>query len=468
MTITVKDISREYGAENPALEVEYTGFKNEETKDVLTGELVLIYDESINVETAVGSYSGKTTASGLSSDNYDITFVPGNVTVTKIGVKASAGTSRSSYLTVKLDKAVPGLTANNFVVKNGDKNIALTEVTASSDNKTYTLKGSFSTSVTYTVGISLEGTESDATHEIISEALSIKPSSGSTGSGGGGGGSVATTYTVTFETNGGNKIDSVKVSKNGILSKPTEPTKEGFDFDGWYTDKALKTAYDFSAKVTKNFTLYAKWTEKQNESDKPTEPVEPTEPTTPEWKNPFTDVSENDWFFESVKYANENGLMGGTTNTTFAPNEPLTRGMLVAILYRAEGEPAVNKSIQFSDVDANVYYASAVVWAQQNGIVNGVTENEFAPENNITREQIAAIMFRFAKYKGYDVSVGESTNILSYTDFDEISKYAISAMQYAVGSGLMKGKTETTINPLDNATRAEIAAILQRFLEANK
>ena len=466
LTVTVKDVTREYGAENPALEAEYEGFKNEETADVLTGELVLIYDESINAETAVGSYIGKTTASGLSSDNYDITFVPGNVTVTKIGVKASAGTSRSSYLTVKLDKAVPGLTANNFVVRSGDENIALTEVTASSDNKTYTLKGSFSTSVTYTVGISLEGTESDATHEIISEALSIKPSSGSTGGGGGGGGgSVATTYTVTFETNGGNKIDSVKVSKNGILSKPTEPTKEGFDFDGWYTDKALKTVYDFDTKVSKSFTLYAKWTEKVAEPDKPTEP---TEPTAPEWKNPFTDVSENDWFFESVKYANENGLMGGTTNTSFAPNEPLTRGMLVTILYRADGEPAVNKSIPFSDVAADAYYANATIWAQQNGIVNGVTENAFAPDDNITREQIAAIMFRYAKYKGYDVSVGESTNILSYTDAESISEYAITAMQYAVGSGLMKGKTESTINPKDVATRAEIAAILQRFLEANK
>ena len=110
----------------------------------------------------------------------------------------------------------------------------------------------------------------------------------------------------------------------------------------------------------------------------------------------------------------------------------------------------------------------SAVWAQQNGIVKGVSETEFAPNDNITREQIAAIMFRYAKYKGYDVSVGESTNILSYTDAESISEYAISAMQYVVGSGLMKGKTETTINPQDNATRAEIAAILQRFLEANK
>ena len=294
--------------------------------------------------------------------------------------------------------------------------------------------------------------------------VTVKRSSSSSG----GGGSVATTYTVTFETNGGSKVNSIKVAKNNAVTEPTAPTKDGYTLAGWYSDKELKTAYDFSAKVTKSFTLYAKWTEKVAEPDKPTEPVEPTEPTAPEWENPFTDVKKSDWFYTNVEYAVNNKLMNGTTATTFAPNEPLTRGMLVAILYRAEGEPAVNKSIPFSDVDTNAYYANAVIWAQQNGIVNGVTENDFAPDSNITREQIAAIMFRYAKYKGYDVSVGESTNILSYADAESISEYAIFAMQYAVGSGLMKGKTEISINPEDFATRAEIAAILQRFLEANK
>ena len=274
-----------------------------------------------------------------------------------------------------------------------------------------------------------------------------------------------TRYTVSFETNGGSKVSSKTVTRNTAVSEPTAPTKDGYTFDGWYSDKALKTAYDFSAKVTKSFTLYAKWTEKATEPDKPTDPVEPT---APEWKNPFTDVKKSDWFYTNVEYAVNNKLMNGTTATTFAPSENLTRAMLIAILYRAEGEPAVNKSIPFSDVAVNAYYANAVIWAQQNGIVNGVTENEFAPDDNITREQIAAIMFRFAKYKGYDVSVGESTNILSYTDARDVSEYTVSAMQYAVGSGLMNGKTESTINPLDNATRAEIAAILQRFIEANK
>ena len=211
------------------------------------------------------------------------------------------------------------------------------------------------------------------------------------------------------------------------------------------------TKYDFEAIVNSNITLYAKWTEEKSE-----------------WSNPFDDVNETDWFYGDVAYANRLKLMNGTSETAFSPNEPLTRAMLVAILYRSEGEPQIEASEAFADVDAGVYYADAVSWAKQNGIVNGVTETEFDPDANITREQIAAIMHRYAQYKGYDVSVGEDTNILSFTDFDSISEYAVAPLQYAVGSGLMKGKSETTINPADNATRAEIAAVLRRFIEGNK
>ncbi len=464
LTVTVKNVSREYGAENPTLEAEYTGFKNEEnenTENIFTGELVLAYDESINAETAVGVYENKTTASGIEAANYDITFVQGKVTITKIPVTASAGTSRSSYLTVKFDKAVEGIT---FTVTDGTNPVEITEVTASSDNKTYTLKGSFSTSVTYTVTPAL----TSETHEITSEALSIKPSSGGSSGGGGGGSSAPTTYTVKFETNGGSEIDSVKITKNNTVSEPTEPTKDGYTFDGWYTDKELTKAYDFDTKVTKAITLYAKWTEnKVDDTDDKTDDKTDT-PDTPVWENPFTDVNADDWYYENVEYAVENGLFNGTTETTFAPNGIITRAMMVTVLYRAEGEPTVTGTATFEDVDSNAYYAKAVVWGQQNGIIKGYSETEFAPDQNITREQIAAIMHRYAQYKGYDVSVGENTNILSYDDFDSISEYAIASMQYACGSGLMKGKTTSTLNPKDNATRAEIAAILHRFIEANK
>ncbi len=181
----------------------------------------------------------------------------------------------------------------------------------------------------------------------------------------------------------------------------------------------------------------------------------------------FDDVNKSDWYYSVITNVVERKLMNGISDTNFAPDNLLTRGMLVTILYRNEGEPATDMNSPFADVDGEAYYANAVSWAEYNGIVYGVNDDEFSPDSNITREQIAAIFHRYAKYKGYDTKVGDNTNILSYEDFDKISEYAINAVQYAVGSGLMNGKTESTLNPLDYATRAETAAILCRFTENN-
>ena len=133
----------------------------------------------------------------------------------------------------------------------------------------------------------------------------------------------------------------------------------------------------------------------------------------------------------------------------------------------AEGEPEVDATNSFEDIEDNAWYEKAVLWAKLNGIVNGVTENEFAPNIDITREQIATIMHRYAMYKGDDVESGENTNILSYDDSDSISDYAKASLQWANGIGLINGKTESTLNPLDNATRAEAATIFYRFVKAN-
>ncbi|MGN1121948.1 MAG: choice-of-anchor I family protein, partial [Eubacteriales bacterium] len=184
--------------------------------------------------------------------------------------------------------------------------------------------------------------------------------------------------------------------------------------------------------------------------------------------NFFADVSADAYYYDAVLWVVKNGITDGTSDTTFSPDALCTRAQLVTFLWRAAGSPTSQAyENPFADVMSDAYYYDAVAWAKQNGIVNGVTENAFAPDDNITREQIAAIMLRYAKYKNCDVRVGENTNILSYTDAESVSAYAIPAVQYAVGSGLMKGKSETTINPLDYATRAEIATILQRFFEAN-
>jgi len=212
--------------------------------------------------------------------------------------------------------------------------------------------------------------------------------------------------------------------------------------------------------TTEDTILYAKW-EKHDD-----EPQGTDTHNCPSLA--FDDLDITQWYHLDTDYVIENGIFKGVTENEFAPNDKLTRAMLVTVLYRVESEPATNRSIPFADIDMGAYYANAVVWAQQHGIVKGVSETEFAPNDNITREQIAAIMHRYAQYKGIDVSVGENTNILSYDDFADISEYAIASMQYAVGSGLIKGKTESTLNPKDNATRAEIAAILHRFIEANK
>ena len=187
-----------------------------------------------------------------------------------------------------------------------------------------------------------------------------------------------------------------------------------------------------------------------------------------EWENPFTDVKDTDWFYDTVKYVNQNGIINGMTADTFAPGTTLTRAMLVTILYRAEGSPEVESDSKFSDVKASEWFGAPVIWAAENGIVNGVSEAEFAPNNAITREQIAAIMYRYAQAKEYDVAIAKVTVIDGYEDVSSVSSWAVDAIKYTVGTGIMKGKTETTINPQDKATRAEAATVVMRFIEGNK
>lgn len=265
-------------------------------------------------------------------------------------------------------------------------------------------------------------------------------------SGGGGGG--APSYTVKFELNGAQTIANKVVTRGNILQKPEEPKKDGYTFGGWFTDKELTNEYDFESKVTKSFTLYAKWIEGAQNA-----------------VNRFDDVKADDWFAEAVEFVSKNKLMNGVSENIFAPYDNLSRAMLVTVLYRMEKEPEVSAESKFSDVKEGSYYEKAVVWAQENNIVNGYSDTLFMPDEDITREQIATIMYRYVVSKNADVTVGENTNILSYDDFADVSEFAVSAMQYAVGSELIKGKSETTLNPKDNATRAELAQIFFNMLK---
>ena len=178
---------------------------------------------------------------------------------------------------------------------------------------------------------------------------------------------------------------------------------------------------------------------------------------------PFTDVTEGDWFYDAVRYAYETGLMDGVGDNLFAPNSQTTRAQLVTILYRLEGEPEVSGTSGFTDVEAGTWYTDAVAWAAANGIVNGVSETEFAPGKDITREQLATILFRYAEAKGYDVSA--RADLSAYTDADQIQSYAAESVAWAVAEGLIQGFEDNTLRPAGNATRAQIATILMRFCE---
>ncbi|MGI6497972.1 MAG: S-layer homology domain-containing protein [Oscillospiraceae bacterium] len=179
---------------------------------------------------------------------------------------------------------------------------------------------------------------------------------------------------------------------------------------------------------------------------------------------PFTDTPDTAWYYEDTVYAYVNGLFAGTTDTTFSPDLPMTRGMLVTVLWRMEGSPAVTDAANFSDVDHGVWYTDAVSWAAANDIVVGYGNDKFGPNDPVTREQMAAILYRYAQCKGYDISVGEDTNILSYKDVLDVSEYAIPAMRWACGASLIQG-SGGNLMPQGDATRSQVAAILYRFDE---
>ena len=177
---------------------------------------------------------------------------------------------------------------------------------------------------------------------------------------------------------------------------------------------------------------------------------------------PFSDVPVGIWYYDSVQYVFSNGLMGGTGNGRFSPDLTTSRGMIVTILYRLEGSPASPGST-FTDVSAGQWYSDGVAWASANGIVTGYPDGSFGPDDTITREQMASILYRYARYKGYDVTV--RTQLDRYSDAGQVADYAADAMSWAVGSGIITGTSGTTLSPAGSATRAQAAVILARFCQ---
>ena len=277
----------------------------------------------------------------------------------------------------------------------------------------------------------------------------------------------ARTWNITYVTDGGTigGLYPVTYTEGTVTVLPTNVTKPGYTFLGWFTAYTGGVQIrQIGATETGDKTFYARW----HKTVLPPPPVTPGTPVTPARPAapvglPFADVSSSDWFYNDVRYVYEKGIMDGTGADRFSPNAPLTRAMIVTILYRMAGSPSVSGSSDFTDVAAGKWFAKAVAWAAANGIVNGYGSGLFGPNDPVTREQLAAILYRYAVYGGM-TAVTLEENLGGFADTAQLSAYAIQAMNWAVGQGLINGSGSNLV-PKAQATRAQVAAIIHRYLE---
>lgn len=303
------------------------------------------------------------------------------------------------------------------------------------------------------ITVKFNGTNEDVAKDATKTFSYTKPSSGGSS---GGSSSGKTTYKVTTSAvnNGGVNASPSNAEKGATITITLSPDK-GYKLDKLtVTDGSGKTV----STVKKSDTVYT-FTMPASAVTVGVSYVKATE--TPS-KTKFNDVSANDWFASAVDYVTGKGMMNGTADNTFSPKANTTRGMVVTVLYRLENQPSTSAA-SFTDVASGAYYANAVAWANANGIVSGYGSGKFGPNDKVTREQLAAILYRYAQYKKYDVSGAKSLD--GYTDAQSVSSYAVPALQWACGAGVVTGKSGSKLDPKGNATRAEVAAMLMRFCE---
>lgn len=392
-------------------------------------------------DAAVTANNGVYTANFTNPDGFsEFTISKTSQSVAKVG--------NNKYITFQ--DAVNAVENNGTIaIVGGNKDYT---ATISGDSKTFTVKNTLDSDITVKVNNDSKTVGKDNGTQSFTYT---KPSSGSSS---GGSSSGKTTYKVTTSAvnNGGVNASPSSAEKGATITITLSPDK-GYKLDKLTvtdgsgktvsTVKKSDTVYTFTmpASAVKVGVSYVKATETPSETK-------------------FNDVSANDWFASAVDYVTGKGMMNGTADNTFSPKANTTRGMVVTVLYRLENQPSTSAA-SFTDVASGAYYANAVAWANANGIVSGYGSGKFGPNDKVTREQLAAILYRYAQYKKYDVSVGEDTNILSYDDAQSISSYAIPAIQWACGAGVVTGKSGSKLDPKGNATRAEVAAMLMRFCE---
>lgn len=360
--------------------------------------------------------------------------------VTVADIEAAAGENNTYTVTVPYGTDV---TADSFVIVTSDSGATVGALTHDGNVWSFTITAEDGvTSRTYTVTVSF--TEAPKSNDAGVRSITVAGVKAKT--------SVNNEYTVTvpYGTN-------ITASSFVIITNHARATVGALTHikNVWYFTVTAEDGVT-TASYTVTVTTAALPTPIKPAVDN-TKPASDSKP-----KLPFTDVSTSDWFYSDVMFVYENGLFSGTDSRSFSPNASMTRAMLVTVLYRLEGEPAGTGSSSFSDVRSGSYYEKAVAWAAANGIVTGTGSTSFSPDAKVTREQLAAILYRYAQYKKLDTDAGAKLD--SFSDAGNVSGYASEALSWAVSEGLINGASGR-LTPKGDATRAQVAAILHRFVE---
>ena len=360
--------------------------------------------------------------------------------VTVAGVEATAGENNTYTVTLPYGTDV---TAGRFVIVTSDSGATVGALTNEGNVWTFTVTAEDGvTSKTYTVTVSF--TEAPKSNDAGVSSITVAGFKAVAGA------NNSYTVTVPYGT-------VVKTGSFVIVTRHPRATVSALT--------NTRNIWSFTVTAEDGVTT-AVYTVTVNTAALP-EPITPgvdnKKPASkPEVKLPFTDVSTSDWFYDDVAFVYENGLFSGTDSRSFSPNASMTRAMLVTVLYRLEGEPTVTGRSSFTDVRSGAYYEKAVIWAAANGIVTGTDSTSFSPDAKVTREQLAAILYRYAQYRKLDTDASAKLN--SFTDADSVSAYASEALGWAVSEGLINGASGKLM-PKGDATRAQVAAILHRFVK---
>lgn len=361
-------------------------------------------------------------------------------------IHSSVSGSDIAYLDIKLQiKTGPGendweeVTSDNFPQGGIDITILYSALGQSGLDSSYNYSVAHMLENGTVENLSAKGGTSGVTFHVNSlSPFAIGWYKASSPSGGGGGGGVVSTYTLTFDTNGGSAIDKItKDSGTTIDLAAYKPTRAGYTFAGWFSDKALTKAVT-SVKLTANTTVYAKWTESGGTA-----------------QNPFVDVKEGAYYYDAVLWAVEQKITSGTSATTFSPDASCTRAQMVTFLWRAAGSPKVeNGKNPFTDVKADAYYYDAVLWAVEKGVTSGTSATTFSPDATVTRGQTVTFLYRNA-------GSPEVSGTMPFTDVEADAYYA-KAVQWAVQQKITTGTSETTFSPMSDCTRGQIVTFLYR------